>query len=33
VAQRADIAGSVANYLARHDWQKGRPVLLPAAIA
>jgi membrane-bound lytic murein transglycosylase B len=29
----ADIAGSVANYLARHDWQKGRPVLLPAAIA
>jgi membrane-bound lytic murein transglycosylase B len=29
----ADIAGSVANYLARHDWQKGRPVLLPATIA
>lgn len=29
----ADIAGSVANYLARHDWQKGRPVLLPASIA
>jgi membrane-bound lytic murein transglycosylase B len=28
-----DIAGSVANYLARHDWQKGRPVLLRAAIA
>jgi membrane-bound lytic murein transglycosylase B len=29
----ADIAGSVASYLARHDWQPGRPVLLPAAIA
>lgn len=29
----ADIAGSVANYLARHDWQVGRPVLLPATIA
>ena len=29
----ADIVGSVANYLARHDWQPGRPVLLPAAIA
>jgi membrane-bound lytic murein transglycosylase B len=29
----ADIAGSVANYLARHDWQKGTAVLLPAAIA
>jgi membrane-bound lytic murein transglycosylase B len=28
----ADIVGSVANYLARHDWQPGRPVLLPAAI-
>ena len=25
--------GSVANYLARHDWQRGQPVLLPAAIA
>jgi membrane-bound lytic murein transglycosylase B len=29
----ADVAGSVANYLARHDWQRGQPVLLPAAIA
>ena len=29
----ADIVGSVANYLARHDWQPGRPVLVPAAIA
>ena len=25
--------GSVANYLARHDWQRGQPVLLPARIA
>jgi len=29
----ADIIGSVANYLARHDWQPGKPVLLQAAIA
>jgi membrane-bound lytic murein transglycosylase B len=29
----ADIVGSVANYLARHDWQPGQPVLLPAQIA
>ena len=29
----ADIVGSVANYLARHDWQPGQPVLLPATIA
>lgn len=29
----ADIVGSVANYLARHDWQPGRPVLRMAAIA
>jgi membrane-bound lytic murein transglycosylase B len=29
----ADIIGSVANFLARHDWQPGQPVLLPAAIA
>ncbi len=28
----ADIIGSVANYLARHDWQRGQPVLLPAAV-
>ncbi len=29
----ADIAGSIGNFLARHDWQRGQPVLLPAAIA
>jgi membrane-bound lytic murein transglycosylase B len=29
----ADIVGSVANYLARHDWQRGQPVLLTASIA
>jgi membrane-bound lytic murein transglycosylase B len=29
----ADVVGSVASYLARHDWQRGQPVLLPAAIA
>ncbi len=29
----ADIVESVANFLVRHDWQKGKPVLLPAAIA
>ncbi|HYR01681.1 MAG TPA: lytic murein transglycosylase, partial [Casimicrobiaceae bacterium] len=29
----ADVAGSVASFLARHDWQRGQPVLLPAAIA
>ena len=28
----ADVIGSVANYLARHDWQRGQPVLLAAAI-
>jgi membrane-bound lytic murein transglycosylase B len=28
----ADIIGSVANYLARHDWQPGQPVLLAATI-
>ena len=29
----ADVVGSVANYLARHDWQRGQPVLLRATIA
>ena len=28
----ADVAGSVANYLARHDWQPGGPLLVPARI-
>ena len=29
----ADVIGSVAHYLARHDWQRGQPVVLPAVIA
>jgi membrane-bound lytic murein transglycosylase B len=29
----ADVVGSVANFLARHDWQPGQPVLLAATIA
>jgi membrane-bound lytic murein transglycosylase B len=28
----ADVIGSVANYLARHDWERGQPVLLAASI-
>lgn len=28
-----DAIGSVGSYLARHDWQRGQPVLLPAIIA
>jgi membrane-bound lytic murein transglycosylase B len=28
----ADAIGSVGNFLARHDWQKGAPVLAPAQI-
>lgn len=29
----ADVIGSIANYLVRHDWQRGQPLLLPANIA
>jgi len=29
----ADVVGSVANFLVRHDWQRDQPVLLPAALA
>ncbi|CAG1003113.1 membrane-bound lytic murein transglycosylase B [Burkholderiales bacterium] len=29
----ADVVGSVANYLARHDWTPGGPTIVPAAIA
>ncbi len=29
----ADVIGSIANYLARHDWQRGEPVLAPADVA
>jgi len=28
-----DIIGSVANYLARHDWQRAQPVVLKASVA
>jgi membrane-bound lytic murein transglycosylase B len=31
-ASGADVVGSVANYLARHDWQPGGPLLVPARI-
>ena len=31
-ADAADIVGSVANYLARHDWHRGQPVLLRATL-
>ena len=27
-----DVVGSVANFLARHGWQRGHPVLVPAAV-
>jgi membrane-bound lytic murein transglycosylase B len=29
----ADVIGSIAAFLARHDWKRGQPVLLPAVIA
>ena len=29
----ADVIGSVGNYLMRHDWQRGEPVLAPASVA
>ena len=29
----ADVIGSIANYLMRHDWVRDQPVLLPAAVA
>ena len=28
----ADVIGSIGNYLMRHDWQRGEPVLAPAAV-
>jgi len=28
----ADVIGSIANYLMRHDWQRGEPVLAPASV-
>jgi membrane-bound lytic murein transglycosylase B len=31
-AEPADAIGSVANYLARHDWQQGAPVLAQARV-
>jgi membrane-bound lytic murein transglycosylase B len=31
-ASADDAIGSVANYLARHDWQRGQPVILPAKL-
>jgi len=31
-ADSADVIGSVANFLARHDWQPGEPVVLAATI-
>jgi peptidoglycan lytic transglycosylase B len=29
----ADVIGSIGNYLMRHDWQRGEPVLAPATVA
>ena len=28
----ADVVGSIGNYLMRHDWQRGEPVLAPATV-
>ena len=28
----ADVIGSIGNYLMRHDWQRGEPVLAPASV-
>jgi membrane-bound lytic murein transglycosylase B len=32
-ASAEDAIGSIANYLLRHDWQRGQPALLPARLA
>jgi membrane-bound lytic murein transglycosylase B len=29
----ADVVGSIGNYLMRHDWQRGEPVLAPATVS
>ena len=29
----SDVIGSIANYLMRHDWQRGQPILVPAVVA